>query len=192
MFALEIAPNGGPGFLFVTLHGVFMSMGSFVGPLFGFLFYFLVLLAAINSAISLLEVCTSYIVDRNLLSGRPADRKKWASIMGVIIFIIGLPIALDGLGMNPIMHSGDYLPFGWCFLDVYDLISEGFFMPLGALCMTIIIGWVMKDKFGEEVRLEGNTFGSEKFVMLCAKYITPIAMIFVLVTALLAPFGVFS
>ena len=44
----------GPNLLFVTLQDVFSNMGK-VGPLFGVIFYVLVLIAAISSAISLME-----------------------------------------------------------------------------------------------------------------------------------------
>ncbi|MBR1565350.1 MAG: sodium-dependent transporter, partial [Oscillospiraceae bacterium] len=44
----------GPGLLFITLQDVFSNMGK-LGPLFGVIFYVLVLIAAISSAISLME-----------------------------------------------------------------------------------------------------------------------------------------
>ena len=49
---------GGPKLLFVTLQDVFANMGA-VGPLFGIVFYLLVIIAAISSAISLMEVVPS-------------------------------------------------------------------------------------------------------------------------------------
>lgn len=187
VFAFGLEPNAGPGLLFVTMQEVFMSMGGLVGSIFGFLFYFLVFLAAVTSSISLLEVCTSFVIDKNLQAGKPAARKKWSLIMGGIIFLVGMPIALDGLGMGW-LGSG-YLPFGWVWLDVYDLLSEGIMMPLGALLMSCIIGWVMKEKFSEAVTVEGNKFKSEKFFMFCAKFVTPIFMLFVLVTQVMSFLG---
>ena len=52
---------GGPSLLFVTLQNVFNSMGS-VGALFGIIFYLLVLIAAISSAISLIEVIATFFM----------------------------------------------------------------------------------------------------------------------------------
>ena len=47
--------TAGPGLLFITLHQVFsVGLGGVVGNLFGALFYFLVFIAAVTSAISLL------------------------------------------------------------------------------------------------------------------------------------------
>lgn len=52
----------GPKLLFVTLQDVFAEMGA-IGPLFGIIFYLLVLIAAISSAISLIEVVTKSYPD---------------------------------------------------------------------------------------------------------------------------------
>ena len=58
----------GPGLLFVSMQTVFENMGSF-GNFVGFLFYFLVFIAAVTSSISLLEVCTTYQIDKNISDG---------------------------------------------------------------------------------------------------------------------------
>ena len=50
---------GGPKLLFVTLQDVFANMGA-LGPVFGVLFYLLVIIAAISSAISLMEVVGAF------------------------------------------------------------------------------------------------------------------------------------
>ena len=67
----------------------------------GFLFYFLVFLAALSSSISILEVCTAYSVDKNLAAGKggkDGGRKKATVIFALAIFVFGLLVALDGLG----------------------------------------------------------------------------------------------
>lgn len=61
-FAFDIEPSGGPGLLFITLQQVFNDMGS-VGPIFGFLLYFLVFIAAITSSISVIEAVVSAVID---------------------------------------------------------------------------------------------------------------------------------
>lgn len=69
-FALD--PNGdlgGPGLLFVTMQNVFSRMGG-AGPIFGILFYLLVVFAAISSSISLLEVIVAHFVDKARDAGK--------------------------------------------------------------------------------------------------------------------------
>lgn len=63
VFSAGLEPTQGPGMLFITLQTVFSSMGGF-GPIFGFIFYGLVFIAAITSSISLLEGIVAVGVDR--------------------------------------------------------------------------------------------------------------------------------
>ncbi|NLB29778.1 MAG: sodium-dependent transporter, partial [Clostridiales bacterium] len=100
-FALggEGAALGGPSLLFVTLQGVFAAMGG-VGPIFGVLFYLLVLIAAITSAISLVEVATTYFIDRAESKGRQGKRKQTTVIVCVAIIVLATIVAADGLGSN--------------------------------------------------------------------------------------------
>lgn len=183
--------GGGPGLLFVTLHEVFQQgMGGFIGNLFGFLFYLLVVIAAITSSISLLEVCTTFIIDKNIDKGKAPNRKMISFVMGAIIFVIGLPVALDGLGSGTaggaVLNAG---PLG-SYLDFYDMLSEGLMMPLGALFMSIIIGWLLKTvTVKNEVELEGNKMKGYSFWNICFKYIVPIAMVIVLIGQLETFFG---
>ena len=63
-FALDPTGNlGGPSLLFVTMQNVFDRMGA-AGPIFGILFYLLVVFAAVSSSISLLEAVVAHFVDK--------------------------------------------------------------------------------------------------------------------------------
>ncbi|MBE6948809.1 MAG: sodium-dependent transporter [Ruminococcaceae bacterium] len=200
--------GAGPGLLFASMQTVFSNMGGFAGNLMGFLFYFLVLLAAITSSISLLEVCTTYAIDKRIDAGKDPARKKITVIYAAIIFVVGLPVALDALGSGgaaiPAPYellglSGDAIK-GWndCWLDVYDLISEGILMPLGALVMSLIIGWKLsptrKHRDREnlivlECQEGGHTFKAYKFFDICFKYIVPFGMLIVLYGQIVSFFG---
>ena len=65
----------GPGLLFSTLQDVFHNMGT-IGGIFGVIFYLLVLIAAISSAISLMEVLAAHFIDKAAEQGKTLDRKK--------------------------------------------------------------------------------------------------------------------
>ncbi len=198
-----ISFGAGPGLLFVTLHQVFsVGMGGFIGNLFGFIFYFLVFIAAITSAISLLEVCTAFFIDKRVEKGLSPNRKNLTTIVGIIIFIVGIPVCLDGLGAGVAGGATIDIPatiFGMkevrmafdCWLDFYDMISEGVFMPLGAMLMAIIIGWSLKSiAIKEEVESSpGVQMAAFKFWDICFKFIVPIAMAFVLIGQLDDFFG---
>nr|WP_300095131.1 sodium-dependent transporter [Sedimentibacter sp.] len=189
-----ISFGAGPGLLFVTLHQVFsVGMGGFIGNLFGFMFYFLVFIAAITSSISLLEVCTAYFIDRKVQKGEEPNRKKLSTIVGIIIFVIGIPVCLDGLGSGvaggatidipAVMFGMDEVRVAFdCWLDFYDMISEGVFMPLGAILMSVMIGWVLKTNvIKEEVENSGIMMKAYAFWDICFKYLVPIGIFFVLI-----------
>ncbi len=193
----------GPGLLFITLQQVFsVGMGGFIGNFFGALFYFLVFIAAITSAISLLEVCTAYFIDKRVEKGLDPNRKKITGFTGLAIFAMGLLVCLDGLGsgvaggaaINPpgVMLGMENIrtAFG-SWLDFYDMISEGVFMPLGALLMALIIGWSLKTThMKEEIEATpGVLMKGYQFWDICFRFIVPAAMVFVLLGQLDDFFG---
>lgn len=191
--------GGGPGLLFASMQQVFFNMG-YVGNIIGFLFYGLVFIAAITSSMSLLEVITSFKVDQNIEAGKAPGRKKYAIIAAVIILVFCLPVALDGIGAGtaggaaigtPVELLGGAVK-GWndCWLNFYDMLSEGIMMPLGAMVMAFMIGWFWKiDMVVEECELSGHKFWGKTFFDICYKIITPIGMAFVLYAQVLSYFG---
>lgn len=96
---------GGPSLLFVTLQDVFRSMGA-IGPLFGTIFYLLVLIAAISSAVSLMEVVIACFLDRSAERGKRGNRPAVVALVSLAIAAEGAVVAADGLGTN-----GLWVPF---------------------------------------------------------------------------------
>ena len=185
--------KGGPGLLFQSMQMVFHNMGGFIGNLMGFLFYFLVFIAAISSSMSLLEALTSSRVDRNVEAGKAPNRRKIVIVFAILVAIFALPNALDGIGAG--VAGGATLPTpaelfgmtdavkGWndCWLDFYDMLSEGILMPVGAMIMSFAIGWIWKMDFVvEECEASGHKFWGKAFFNICYKFITPIGMLVVL------------
>ena len=199
--AFGVDYSRGPGLLFVSMQTVFENMGSF-GNFVGFLFYFLVFIAAVTSSISLLEVCTTYQIDKTIAKGKEPDRKKISCVYVIIIFIIGLPVALDALGSGGAAFKAPFEMLGltaggpgyamWndCWLDLYDMIAEGVLMPLGALVMSVLIGWIWGPKIiKDECELTGVKFWGYKYFEVCFKFIVPVVMAIVLYAQVLDFFG---
>ena len=72
---------------------------------------------------------------------------------------------------------------GGSWLDFMDFISEGIAMPLGALIMSVLIGWIIGPKvIRDEVSLEGHRMSDSLylFFVICVRFIAPIAMAFIL------------
>ena len=189
-FALDPAGNlGGPSLLFVTMQNVFDRMGG-AGPVFGILFYLLVVFAAVSSSISLLEAVVAHYVDRARDRGKGDKRKPYSVLAGIAAGILCVIVCLDSLGSAGISPADilgmrgtmEKLPT-WSadWLDFFDCIAEGILMPLGALLMSIMYGWeIGPEVVHAEATREGQSFGAYGWFKLCIKYITPLCMLLVL------------
>ncbi|GAB3666000.1 sodium-dependent transporter [Halopiger thermotolerans] len=121
----------GPGFIFVSLSEAFSNIPF--GWLLGAVFFATVAIAALSSAISIMEVVTSYLIDEH-----DVDRKVAVAVLGTAIFLLGVPVAYD--------QSSSLV---W--LVVYDGIANQILLILGGLLLAIYIGWVQTDLGLEEI-----------------------------------------
>lgn len=114
----------GPSLMFVSLPKVFASMGK-VGNLVGFLFFAMVLFAALTSAVSVMEAVVSSFMDKFHMS-----RVKAAAIETGIALAGGILVCL---GYNKLFFEIK-LPNGAAaqILDIMDYISNNCLMPLVA------------------------------------------------------------
>ena len=145
VFAFGMEPGQGPGLLFGTIPQVFANFGGIVGPIFGILFFVLVLFAALTSSISLLEVVACYMVDTYKWA-----RKKAVWLMGGIIFIISMVCSLANGPLAGVTIAG---------LNIFDALSwlsDKILLPWGGLLMCIFIGYVWKP---ERAKMEATNGG---------------------------------
>ena len=176
---------GGPSLLFITMQNVFHKMGA-VGPIFGILFYLLVVFAAISSSISLLEVIVAHFVDKARDEGKGDKRKSYTLIAAVAVGVGCILVCADCLGTAGIAPAdllGIEKPQTWAadWLDFWDMLSEGVMMPLGALLMSLMIGWeIGPEVVREEAEQQGNKLVSYGFFKICVKVITPLCMLLIL------------
>ena len=186
-FALD--PNGalgGPKLLFITMQNVFDRMDA-VGPIFGIIFYLLVVFAAISSSISLLEVIVAHFVDKARDEGKGDKRKAYTLIAAACVGLGCILVCADALGTtgfapgNLLGMTGDLPTWAADWLDFFDMLSEGIMMPLGAMLMSLMIGWeIGPEVVKEEVEQSGHAMGSYSFFKICVKFITPLCMILIL------------
>ena len=174
----------GPKLLFVTLQDVFSQMGTF-GPLFGVIFYALVLIAAISSAISLMEVLATFFIDRAVAKGKTPNRTNVTIWVSIAIMVEALLVAVCCLGETGIapaaLFGGEVKGWNDCWLDFMDCWSEGIAMPLGAMLMSLMIGWELKPKYTlDEIHSGAQPGFFDKFFSFAIKFICPIVMAFVL------------
>jgi NSS family neurotransmitter:Na+ symporter len=147
------------GALFITLPQAFAGMGT-VGRVIGPLFFAALVVGALTSAVSLLEVVVSSAID-----GLGWTRAKAAWVMGGLITLLGAPAAwsLDVLG-------------------VMDQVANNIFLLGGGLVLSLFVGWIMKDPMAEvSVGSEGvGWFGLWRVLL---RFVVPILLLFVLYDA---------
>ena len=185
---------GGPSLLFVTMQNVFDKMGG-IGPIFGIIFYLLVVFAAISSSISLLETVVAHYCDEARDKGKGDMRKKYSLIATIFVAILCVVVCLDGLGSNGMapcdILGGNVKGWNDCWLDFFDMLSEGVMMPLGGLLMVLMLGYETgTDLVKEECEVTPNhKFKIEGYFKVCCKVITPLAMLLILYGQVMSFFG---
>lgn len=181
VFFGEEGMSVGPGLMFVTLPKVFLAMGK-IGALIGFLFFIMVLFAAVTSSVSIMEAIVASIMDKFKVSRFKASviSTVWAVILGVIVC----------LGYTDLYFEYK-LPNGAVaqVLDIMDYISNSLLMPILAFCTFIFIGWIVGDKvIVDEVTNNGELeFKRRKLYHVMVRYIGPVMLAILLVKA----FGIF-
>lgn len=109
------------GALFIALPGAFVELGT-VGRIVGVSFFLALTVGAVTSAVSLLEVVTASMIDEFKITRKPATLGA-----GIVIAFVGLvpAMSLDALG-------------------IIDSMTE-WFLSIGALMVTLFVGWKMRD-----------------------------------------------
>lgn len=150
MKAFGFDAAAGPGLTFITMPAVFASMP--VGQFFAILFFVLLLVAALTSSISILEVLVSFLVDEFEM------KRVNAGILSFVLFIIvGITASLS-MG---IWSGAEYQIFGFGIFDALDKLTQNILMPLGEIFLAIFAAYfawnsrIKQEIFGENVMLAG-------------------------------------
>ena len=168
--------KAGPSLMFITLPKVFASMG--MGRIIGVVFFLLVLLAALTSAISLAESCVSTLEDQ--LGWK---RNIAIVVIGIVIVILGSFSAL-GFGMLDFVQI-----LGMSILDFFDFLTNSLMMPIAALSTCILIVYVVGvDKIVEEVETSSK-FKRKGIYKFFIKYLAPICILIILISSIASVFG---
>ena len=129
-----VAPDAGPGLVFVTLPEIFNSLFRSVpwlGYGFSLMFYVLLVLAALTSTISMHEEVTAFFVDRYGTS-----RRRAAVYMTATTIVLA---TLCSLSFGPL---ADFRPFfGRGFFDAFNDVTALWIMPLSGIVLSIFVGW---------------------------------------------------
>ena len=171
--------NAGASLMFITMPKVFdsLQLGGFIG----FVFFLLVLFAALTSAISLMECSVATLMEQLHIS-----RKKASFVMIGEMLLLGIPISL-GYGV-----LGWIQPLGMTLLDFFDFVTNSCMMPVAALSTVLLIIFVTKiSTVSDEVKIS-SAFKREKIYNFVMKYICVPTLIVILLSYILSTFGIIT
>lgn len=165
VFSFGIEPASGPELVFVTLPNIFGQM--FGGYYLSILFFVLLFVAALTSAVSAMEVVIAFIVEELKIK-----RARAVALVAVTLLIMGSLCSLSQLPDSSLKIAG---------VSLFDFCNNGssmYLMPIGGFFIVLFVGW----KFSKnEMRRELSSDGRYKtiyypFFMFIVKFVAPIAI----------------
>jgi NSS family neurotransmitter:Na+ symporter len=156
VFAYGLDPASGPGLVFVTLPMAFARMPW--GALVALGFYLLLAVAALGSAISMLELAVAPVMRR---WGWPRARASWA--VAAACFVAGLASVFSFQG------SWRRTPF-----ELLDEATSNVMLPAGGLAIALFAGWVLpQGLLAEELGLGPRAARALRWAL---RWVTPLVI----------------
>ncbi|MBQ0089962.1 MAG: sodium-dependent transporter [Prevotellaceae bacterium] len=186
VFSVGINPEAGPSLIFITLPHVFQSVFGFSPVLVyivSILFYVLLILATLTSAISLYEVMTAFISETYNIS-----RNKATIIISITMVLLGSFCALSMGELNWIKICDRNI------FDIFDFVSSNILLPITGMLICLFVGWKMdKDLLYKQITNKSRntkdrhlTFQAILYycIVFLLRYIIPIAIAIIFIDGL--------
>jgi NSS family neurotransmitter:Na+ symporter len=169
VFANGLAPDEGPGLVFLTLPLAFGNMPA--GAFFGALFFVLLSFAAWTSAIGLIEPAVAWAVER-----RGLTRARAATIVGTIVWALGFATIFSFNVLSDVRFWR-----GSIFANI-DFFASNILLPLGGLFITLFAGWVIcRNASADELDVgTGVRYRAWRFL---TRYVAPVGVVLIFLHA---------
>lgn len=172
VFTFGLEPQSGYGLVFKTLPYLFAQLpGSLV---LSTMFFTLFVFTALTSAIPLIEVVAS-----NLMELYKMTRKRAVIIVGISCFVFGIPSAYASAHVVFPDWEGIY---GMDFLKTIDNLVSIWVIPIGGLLTAVFVGWFMDRDVAKEEFLLGTRFRflwhPWRFFM---RYVVPLTILIIII-----------
>lgn len=174
VFAFGLDPTAGPGLTFVTMPAIFAQMPA--GDLFAIVFYACLLVAAITSSVSMLEIDVAFLHDEWHWS-----RPKAVIVTTALLMIVG---SFSALSFGPLAETRW---LGRNFFDWVDYLTSNISLPIGGLMVAVLSSWLVWDKVKPAISGEKHLTRSEKvygILRIGIAFFAPLLVITVLISGL--------
>ncbi len=167
VFAFGINPGEGPGLVFVTLPNIFNQMP--MGIIFESLFFILLVVAALTSSLSLLEVVVAYFINSFGMS-----RRKATAAATALALVFGIACSVSSTIFN-----------------IFDKFTANLLMPLGALFIVLFaVHKLPREQFKAELEAHGAPYKLFPLFYAQLKFVIPIVIILIFINSMMAWLGV--
>ncbi|MEY8358919.1 sodium-dependent transporter [Anaerotruncus colihominis] len=164
--AFNIEAGMGPPLVFITLPAIFSQMKF--GMVFATIFFIMMFFACLTSTICIMEAIVGYLVDEFHLS-----RRFSCWIVTGIVFAIGSVMMMS---YGPLANV---LIMGQTIFDFFnDTVVSAILLPLGALLMVLLAGWVLKPGTLLDEANIGEGLKINRYYTITIRYIAPVAIFF--------------
>lgn len=173
-----LEPDSGPSLVFITLPNVFQQVFAGAPALsyvFSLLFYLLLVMAALTSSVSMLEMSAAIFI-RKFKLGRPFS----CIMVTFICFLFGSACALS-FGV-----WSDVKVFGLTTFELFDFLVAKLLMPIGALLICVFAGWVVDVNVLRDELTNGGAVRQPlwRAYRLLIRYVAPICILLIFINEL--------
>ncbi len=176
VYRYGLNPAQGAELVFNVLPVAFSEMPG--GRIVGSLFFLLLILAALTPSIAGLEPMVAWLAQHGLSRAKAA----WVASASVWIVGIGSVLSFNAWAQwHPLAFIGRFQTM--TVFDVLDFVSSNLMLPVGALLTCTLIGWRLPGSL-VDTELTEETSAVRRWVLFLLRYICPLGILAVLVTAL--------
>jgi len=190
VFSYELSVTQGPGLVFTTLPIAFGTMSY--GNLIGSVFFLLLFLAALTSAIALIEPAVTWLIEKKKITRVQATIKA-----GVACWALGIVsiFSLSGATLRQLIYNlGSYLDisdidirhriFDLTGFQILDGLITLVILPLTGLLIAVFVGWIMKpESSGAELNC-GKAF-QYRIWQIVVRYVAPALILIIFIAGLI-------
>lgn len=177
VFAAGLEPGAGPGLVFQSVPYIFTKMGAqapVLSSIAAVLFFFTVIIAAMTSLISLVEVGVAYLVERGM------SRNRAVTIVSAGCIAAGILCSLAFGPLSGLTVAGKNI------FDIFDWTASNVLLLFMAFLVVLFVGFIMKkpdvrDEFTNQGSIAGNV-KLFKVIYFLIKWVAPVAVLLIFFT----------
>lgn len=163
VFASNMEPAAGPGLLFINLPYAFGNLMQ--GELAGTVFFLLIVLAALGSAVAVMEPIVSLLMQQ-------AGLERFTAA----VLVVGVVWLLGWLLVTSLQPGGQWAWLGnRNLLGVFDFVTTGILLPAVGLLVALLVGWRLRPEVLRQLlsRESDGFFALWRFLL---RYIVPVGI----------------